>query len=536
MRKVAYCGIDALCGCLKVLLQSNISVAKVFAFSDDPFDNTSEICAIAGENGIPFSSNPITRADIAQLEQMGVELLVVAGCAVKIPLSDKMMQVNIHPSLLPDGRGPWPMPVQILRGIPSGVTLHKLSEAFDAGDILLQQKIPLAAGETLISLTEKIKAVSEQLLAAFLQAPEKYWKNAVPQQGGAYWPEPTDADRTLTPASTAAEAEVRLRAFCGYGVLYEANGVLMEIPDGKITAQAGEGISLPLKDGFLQPQQWHPYFRPICLDDMEKMETLRKRFPSALSDYTFSLLYCWQKTLKLQVYLDDRIFAVRGEEGLFCPIGEWEAVVSFLDLLLHTNGKIKLSFCDENQKARLLAHYGAGADAAVSDADSDYLISVKQLCDLPGSALASRRNAVRHYMRLDPAPVAEPITEENLNEVLSLAADDRYPDSAAQMCGLTHFQALKLKGALVRRGGKAVSFCTMVEQSPNTIQGQFVKCTDAERGAELFAMQAGVRAAGEAYRYVNMEDDMGVEGIRRFKQSLCPERVFAYTVVLSAER
>lgn len=43
-----------------------------------------------------------------------------------------VMQVNLHPALLPEGRGPWPMPTAILRGKSSGVTLHKLAEESDA--------------------------------------------------------------------------------------------------------------------------------------------------------------------------------------------------------------------------------------------------------------------------------------------------------------------------------------------------------------------------------------------------------------------
>lgn len=38
------------------------------------------------------------------------------------------MQVNLHPAFLPTGRGAWPMPVSILKNIPSGMTLHKLED------------------------------------------------------------------------------------------------------------------------------------------------------------------------------------------------------------------------------------------------------------------------------------------------------------------------------------------------------------------------------------------------------------------------
>ncbi|WP_353530035.1 formyltransferase family protein [Maccoyibacter intestinihominis] len=43
------------------------------------------------------------------------------------------------------------------KGADLGVTLHKLSEQFDAGDILLQEKIKIEQEDHLVTLLEKIK-------------------------------------------------------------------------------------------------------------------------------------------------------------------------------------------------------------------------------------------------------------------------------------------------------------------------------------------------------------------------------------------
>ncbi|MFV2032368.1 MAG: formyltransferase family protein [Gammaproteobacteria bacterium] len=50
--------------------------------------------------------------------------------------------LNIHPSLLPKYRGASPIAEQLTQGeVNLGVTLHLLSEHFDQGDILLQEKL-----------------------------------------------------------------------------------------------------------------------------------------------------------------------------------------------------------------------------------------------------------------------------------------------------------------------------------------------------------------------------------------------------------
>lgn len=245
--KIAYFGIDLFSNCLETCIIKGFEVAKIFTFTNDPYDNVEKITRIAKTHNIPLATQKVTKQDIANLEETGVEMMIVAGYAAKIPVSSKMMQVNVHPSLLPLGRGAWPMPVNILKGVPSGVTLHKLAEGFDTGDIILQREIPLAYNENLETLTEKVLKIAPEILGDFLKDPETYFKNATPQGEGEYWQEPDDADRTVLSDYTVEQADKILRAFYGYGVIYKGE-CEKEIICGEIS-QNGE---LPLKDGYIR--------------------------------------------------------------------------------------------------------------------------------------------------------------------------------------------------------------------------------------------------------------------------------------------
>lgn len=77
--------------------------------------------------------------------------------------------VNLHPSLLPafpglDGIG------QALRaGVKeTGCTVHRVTLEVDAGEILAQARVPIAAGETIESLTAKVHAAEHRLLPAVI--------------------------------------------------------------------------------------------------------------------------------------------------------------------------------------------------------------------------------------------------------------------------------------------------------------------------------------------------------------------------------
>src|SRR3989344_298788 len=84
------------------------------------------------------------------------ELLVVAAHGAKITpqlLSVKFGGLNIHPSLLPKYRGATPVPHTILNGErETGVTIIKMSNVIDAGQIVAQKQVALTGKETAAEL------------------------------------------------------------------------------------------------------------------------------------------------------------------------------------------------------------------------------------------------------------------------------------------------------------------------------------------------------------------------------------------------
>ncbi|OGX37552.1 MAG: methionyl-tRNA formyltransferase, partial [Omnitrophica WOR_2 bacterium RIFCSPHIGHO2_02_FULL_52_10] len=77
--------------------------------------------------------------------------------------------VNVHASLLPKYRGAAPINWAIINGEKeSGVTVMKINERMDAGDILAAQKIKIAKGETAVSLKAKMMEAGPPLLGKTL--------------------------------------------------------------------------------------------------------------------------------------------------------------------------------------------------------------------------------------------------------------------------------------------------------------------------------------------------------------------------------
>lgn len=77
--------------------------------------------------------------------------------------------LNVHPSPLPAYRGPSPVFWQLRAGeTMSGVTIHKLSEALDAGDIVARESIPLSAEMTAQAINRALVDAGGRLLVRAL--------------------------------------------------------------------------------------------------------------------------------------------------------------------------------------------------------------------------------------------------------------------------------------------------------------------------------------------------------------------------------
>ncbi len=77
----------------------------------------------------------------------------------------RLGSVNLHGSLLPQYRGAAPINWAVINGeTETGVTTFKLKHAIDTGDILLQERIPIAENDTAGDIHDRMKEVGAALL------------------------------------------------------------------------------------------------------------------------------------------------------------------------------------------------------------------------------------------------------------------------------------------------------------------------------------------------------------------------------------
>jgi phosphoribosylglycinamide formyltransferase-1 len=110
----------------------------------------------------------------ARLKAAGVEWVCLAGFLrlVKRPLLDVFPNkiLNIHPSLLPafPGLESWKQALDA-GASKAGCTVHFVDEGMDTGPIILQEELPILAGDTAETLHARIQVIEHRLYPAALR-------------------------------------------------------------------------------------------------------------------------------------------------------------------------------------------------------------------------------------------------------------------------------------------------------------------------------------------------------------------------------
>lgn len=222
--KAAYIGIDILYPVLTSLFDTGCEIVKIFTCrTDNVTEFNTKTVEFAKGHDIPLQMERIRKEDLYALVDMGCDFVLVGGYYHVVPVIPELRIVNTHPAYLPCGRGAWPMPVTILKGLKeSGVTMHRMVQALDEGDIILQEKIPVyPETDDLVTLTKRLWSVIPGMVSRLVSDFDNLWNSAYPQTGAAeYWEMPTEEDYTITDEYSFEKADLILRAFFSYECFY----------------------------------------------------------------------------------------------------------------------------------------------------------------------------------------------------------------------------------------------------------------------------------------------------------------------------
>jgi methionyl-tRNA formyltransferase len=168
---------------LQTLIESpSFEIAAVVTQPDRPKGRAlrltpSPVKQLALEAGLPVLQPERTRDPnlLSQIQDLAPDLIAVAAYGQILPKAlldiPRHGCLNVHTSLLPRYRGAAPIQWAILNDDPeTGVTIMKMNEGMDTGDILTQEKTPINPDDNAQTLHDRLAKIGAALLVETIPA------------------------------------------------------------------------------------------------------------------------------------------------------------------------------------------------------------------------------------------------------------------------------------------------------------------------------------------------------------------------------
>lgn len=266
----------------------------------------------------------------------------------------------------------------------------------------------------------------------------------------------------------------------------------------------------------------------------EAVERLRRLDGCDSASYAFASLFIWKTEMGLGLLLKENFYAVRcavrGKNVWFFPIGTEDGCRAFLHAHLE-EPDFELVYVMDVQKQRLEAWFPGAFRLKREEAADEYICDTRGHQTMAGKPYANVRTqwnrAVReHRMKL------ERVHTENILDAWQVLFQwqpgqpgmKKAPYDDAERKMLTHYRELGMELYLLRVDNEVFSVIGGYPLSDTVFDMSIAKERRRQPGLGYAAKHLFFGVLSERYLYVNIEEDLGIAGLRFMKSDLAPVR------------
>ena len=281
-------------------------------------------------------------------------------------------------------------------------------------------------------------------------------------------------------------------------------------------------------------------FKRVTIEDRELLNGYLLNNPYGNCDFAFSNIFMWRDTYKTAYAIVDG-FLVLTSEGRYylMPIGDGDIKKALIHMIndAHRRGiPFKMLAVTPEMEMRL-NEVMPGCLTFKENRDwSDYIYLSEDLITLKGKKLHAKRNHINRFMNDHPdfeylevaskdIPALAEMHEKWCEQNYERDNEEQWEEARAVKQALAHFDELGLKGGAIKAGGEVVAFTLGQPINNDTFGVQIEKALPDYAAAYSVINQCFARSNALSYKYINREEDLGIEGLRRAKLSYNPVRV-----------
>ncbi len=279
--------------------------------------------------------------------------------------------------------------------------------------------------------------------------------------------------------------------------------------------------------------------RHLKIEDKDLLEKYIPGCCKRMCDFTFGNLYAWSTVEHTEIAEKNGFLFLRctfnGVTSYAFPWGEGNVNGALEEIVKDAEERsADLSFfCVAEEQVPFLEKYFGNKLFLKEQRDYfDYVYSSERLASLSGRKLHSKKNHVNSFNRKYKYTF-EDINEQNIEECLAFSNSWFMENQSTQRleaerqviaCAFKNFFKIGFLGGVLKVDGNVVAYC----MGEAMTDGETF-CTHFEKASKEFSSAYAVvnklfaEKLMNKYKYINREDDAGVESLRKAKTSYQPE-------------
>ena len=285
-------------------------------------------------------------------------------------------------------------------------------------------------------------------------------------------------------------------------------------------------------------------FEKISIDQKNWLNEYLHRMDKRCCEYSYVNLYLWgrKRVAELNGFLLLQAQFDRKSVYLY-PVGEGD-IKGVLDAIIHDASVRGIPCClsalTEADCRQVEALY-PGAFQIYCDRDSyDYIYAIDDLADLRGRKFQKKRNHLNRFEQEHPDAQILPLDAQTMEAAHLLAQKwyeertaidpdgDYHLEKIALERAFSHYGELGMEGVVLVERGNVMAFAMGSRLTGDTYDIHFEKALGASDGTYAAINRGFARYLREKYpevKWLNREDDMGIEGLRKAKLSYNPDHM-----------
>ncbi|MDR2859573.1 MAG: DUF2156 domain-containing protein [Mediterranea sp.] len=291
-------------------------------------------------------------------------------------------------------------------------------------------------------------------------------------------------------------------------------------------------------------------FKDITLPDKDIITSYTLTNTYRNCDFSFSNLCCWRFLYHTKFAIMDGFlvfkFWLKNRPVYMQPIGNGNLKELLNTLIASTESEgqpfAMLGICPD-MKAYLENAFPGKFTFDIDRNHSDYIYLREDLATLKGKKYQPKRNHINKFKKEYTYQYAS-IASGNIQDCLLLEAEwqkandqkqgeDASDENQAVQYALDHFEELGLTGGILYANGKVAAFTYGMPINQDTFGVHVEKADVTVNGAYPMINYEFANRIPEQYIYINREEDLGIEGLRKAKCSYYPKILLDKYVVHS---